>query len=131
MIPRCLVSCVFQNVTFSRLPSCLPKISLLSRELAPCCSSQRRNFRIIASFGIASSFNSNPANLITRARRWRKVLGGGMRHRRGIPAAAGIIALKQHVKRLTGSIQKKSDSATTCLAEVGRYKSTIHVPRCL
>ncbi|HET9835416.1 MAG TPA: low-specificity L-threonine aldolase [Rhodanobacteraceae bacterium] len=37
--------------------------------------------------------------LITRARRWRKVVGGGMRQA-GILAAAGIIALKQHVERL-------------------------------
>jgi threonine aldolase len=38
-------------------------------------------------------------DLITRARRWRKVVGGGMRQS-GILAAAGIIALKQHVERL-------------------------------
>jgi threonine aldolase len=37
--------------------------------------------------------------LITRARRWRKVVGGGMRQA-GILAAAGIIALTQHVERL-------------------------------
>jgi threonine aldolase len=37
--------------------------------------------------------------LIARARRWRKVVGGGMRQA-GILAAAGIIALKQHVERL-------------------------------
>lgn len=38
-------------------------------------------------------------DLITKARRWRKVVGGGMRQA-GILAAAGIIALKQHVERL-------------------------------
>ena len=38
-------------------------------------------------------------DLILRARRWRKVVGGGMRQA-GILAAAGIIALKQHVARL-------------------------------
>ena len=38
-------------------------------------------------------------DLITRARRWRKVVGGGMRQA-GILAAAGIFALKQHVARL-------------------------------
>jgi len=38
-------------------------------------------------------------DLITRARRWRKMVGGGMRQA-GILAAAGIIALKQHVERL-------------------------------
>ena len=37
--------------------------------------------------------------LIKKARRWRKVLGGGMRQA-GILAAAGIIALTDHVARL-------------------------------
>jgi threonine aldolase len=38
-------------------------------------------------------------DLLLRARRWRKVIGGGMRQA-GILAAAGIVALKQHVQRL-------------------------------
>ena len=37
--------------------------------------------------------------LIKKARRWRKVLGGGMRQS-GILAAAGIVALEQQVERL-------------------------------
>lgn len=37
--------------------------------------------------------------LITKARRWRKVLGGGMRQA-GVLAAAGILALEQQVDRL-------------------------------
>ncbi len=37
--------------------------------------------------------------LIAKARRWRKVLGGGMRQA-GVLAAAGIYALTQHVERL-------------------------------
>lgn len=37
--------------------------------------------------------------VIQRARRWRKVLGGGMRQA-GILAAAGIYALEHHVERL-------------------------------
>lgn len=37
--------------------------------------------------------------LITKARRWRKVLGGGMRQA-GMLAAAGLYALQNHVKRL-------------------------------
>jgi threonine aldolase len=40
-----------------------------------------------------------PKELITNARRWRKLLGGGMRQA-GILAAAGIIALTEHVERL-------------------------------
>jgi len=40
-----------------------------------------------------------PTAVIDRARRWRKVLGGGMRQA-GILAAAGILALTRHVDRL-------------------------------
>ncbi len=40
-----------------------------------------------------------PRDLIAKARRWRKVLGGGMRQA-GILAAAGIYALQNHVERL-------------------------------
>ena len=40
-----------------------------------------------------------PAELIRKARRWRKVLGGGMRQA-GILAAAGIYALEHHLERL-------------------------------
>ncbi|HZP94134.1 MAG TPA: low-specificity L-threonine aldolase [Burkholderiales bacterium] len=40
-----------------------------------------------------------PKTLIAKARRWRKVLGGGMRQA-GILAAAGIYALQNNVRRL-------------------------------
>lgn len=40
-----------------------------------------------------------PADFIHRARRWRKVLGGGMRQA-GMLAAAGLFALEHHVARL-------------------------------
>jgi threonine aldolase len=40
-----------------------------------------------------------PKPIIDKARRWRKVLGGGMRQA-GILAAAGIYALTHHVERL-------------------------------
>ncbi len=39
------------------------------------------------------------AELISKARRWRKVLGGGMRQA-GMLAAAGLYALQNHVQRL-------------------------------
>jgi threonine aldolase len=41
-----------------------------------------------------------PRELIKKARRWRKVLGGGMRQA-GVLAAAGIYALQNHVERLS------------------------------
>ena len=40
-----------------------------------------------------------PKDLIDKARRWRKVLGGGMRQA-GVLAAAGLYALQSHVERL-------------------------------
>ena len=39
------------------------------------------------------------ADLVARARRWRKVTGGAMRQA-GILAAAGVVALEEHVDRL-------------------------------
>jgi threonine aldolase len=42
---------------------------------------------------------AGPADFVREARRWRKVLGGGMRQA-GIVAAAGIHALEHHVERL-------------------------------
>ncbi len=40
-----------------------------------------------------------PADFIQRARRWRKMVGGGMRQA-GVIAAAGLHALEHHVERL-------------------------------
>jgi len=53
-----------------------------------------------------------PRQLIDQARRWRKVLGGGMRQA-GILAAAGILALTEHVERLA------EDHANARLLAVG------------
>ena len=47
----------------------------------------------------AGSLLCGPAELVARAHRWRKVLGGGMRQS-GVLAAAGIVAVEQHVDRL-------------------------------
>lgn len=47
----------------------------------------------------AGSVLSGPADLIGRARRWRKMLGGGMRQS-GVLAAAGLHALDHHIHRL-------------------------------
>lgn len=53
--------------------------------------------------GLAAPVGSvlcGPAGFIKRARRWRKMVGGGMRQA-GVIAAAGIIALTQMVDRLS------------------------------
>ncbi len=47
----------------------------------------------------AGSVLSGPADVIAEARRWRKMLGGGMRQA-GVLAAAGLYALDHHVDRL-------------------------------
>jgi threonine aldolase len=47
----------------------------------------------------AGSVLLGDADLIAKARRWRKALGGGMRQA-GVLAAAGIYALEHHVRRL-------------------------------
>ena len=47
----------------------------------------------------AGSVLSGPADLIRDARRWRKMLGGGLRQA-GVLAAAGLHALDHHVERL-------------------------------
>jgi threonine aldolase len=47
----------------------------------------------------AGSVLCGPAEVVARAHRWRKVTGGGMRQA-GVLAAAGIVALTEHVDRL-------------------------------
>jgi threonine aldolase len=48
------------------------------------------------------------ADFIERARRWRKVLGGGMRQA-GVLAAAGIHALEHHVARLADDHRRAAE----------------------
>jgi threonine aldolase len=58
---------------------------------------------VCLSKGLAAPVGSvlcGPADFIDRARRWRKMVGGGMRQA-GVLAAAGIIALTQMVERLS------------------------------
>jgi len=57
---------------------------------------------VCLSKGLAAPVGSvlcGPAAYIKQARRWRKMLGGGMRQA-GVLAAAGIVALKEMVERL-------------------------------
>ncbi len=57
------------------------------------------------------------ADFVRRARRWRKMLGGGMRQA-GILAAAGLFALDHHVERL-----REDHDRATRLAEGLRHVS--------
>lgn len=60
------------------------------------------------------------SELIDTARRWRKVLGGGMRQA-GILAAAGIYALEQNIERLADDHLNAARLAEG-LANIGNYK---------
>lgn len=64
----------------------------------------------------AGSMLTGSRELIERARRWRKVLGGGMRQV-GMLAAAGIYALENHVDRLAEDHRR----ATTLAEGLARY----------
>ena len=55
-----------------------------------------------------------PAEFITRARRWRKVTGGGMRQA-GILAAAGLYTLEHHVGRLADDHRRAQELAERLL----------------
>jgi threonine aldolase len=59
-------------------------------------------------------------DLLADARRWRKVLGGGMRQA-GILAAAGIFALENNIERLQVDHQN-AELLTTALREIGGIK---------
>ena len=50
------------------------------------------------------------AELISKARRWRKMLGGGLRQV-GIVAAAGLYALEHNVERLSEDHRRASELA--------------------
>ena len=50
------------------------------------------------------------AELISKARRWRKMLGGGLRQV-GIVAAAGLYALEHNIERLSDDHRRASEFA--------------------
>ena len=60
------------------------------------------------------------AELIARARRWRKMLGGGMRQA-GLLAAAGLYALEHHVERLADD-HANAKRLAQGLADSGRFE---------
>jgi threonine aldolase len=66
------------------------------------------------------------AELVKKARRWRKVLGGGMRQA-GILAAAGIVALNDHIQRLVEDHDNAAILAEglSCIEEIAIDKATV------
>lgn len=73
------------------------------------------------------------ADLIKEARRWRKMLGGGMRQA-GIVAAAGLYALKNNVERLEDDHRNAKTLATQLMkiegalvADTDKQTNMVHV----
>jgi len=67
-------------------------------EYAACCDSL--SFCLSKGLGCpAGSIVSGPADFVARVRKYRKMVGGGMRQT-GILAAAGLYALEHHIQRL-------------------------------
>lgn len=64
------------------------------------------------------SILAGPSVLINKARRWRKVVGGGMRQA-GILAAAGIYALKNNINRLKEDHEKANEICDILLKTFG------------
>ena len=62
-------------------------------------------------------------DLVTKARRWRKMLGGGLRQT-GIVAAAGLYALEHNVERLSDDHRRASELAAH-LNDVGNLGKAI------
>jgi len=82
---------------------------------------------VCLSKGLAAPVGSvlcGPAMFIKQARRWRKMLGGGMRQA-GILAAAGIIALHEMVERLADDHENARRLAEG-LAEIPGYDVDLH-----
>lgn len=69
---------------------------------------------------VAGSLLSGPAPLINEARKWRKMLGGGLRQA-GVLAAAGIFALEHHIDRLNDDHARAKRLATE-LSEIDRIE---------
>ncbi|MBX2855156.1 MAG: low-specificity L-threonine aldolase [Rhodobacteraceae bacterium] len=66
----------------------------------------------------AGSVLVGPADAIARARRWRKMLGGGLRQA-GVLAAAGLQALEQNVAGLAED-HRRAEILATALREYGQ-----------
>lgn len=68
----------------------------------------------------AGSVLSGPRALIDEARKWRKMLGGGLRQA-GVLAAAGIYALEHHVERLVDD-HARAAALAEALSEIDRIE---------
>jgi threonine aldolase len=89
---------LFLHMDGARLFNAAVKLGVPGRTIADGCDS----VSVCLSKGLGAPVGSllcGSREFIARARRWRKVVGGGMRQA-GILAAGGIVALTTHVERL-------------------------------
>jgi len=94
----------------ARLFNAAVALDVAARDFARHCDS----VSVCLSKGLGAPVGSlllGNAAMIQRARRWRKMLGGGMRQA-GLLAAAGLHALKQHTHRLAEDHRRAA-----CLAQ--------------
>ncbi|NLA05624.1 MAG: threonine aldolase, partial [Firmicutes bacterium] len=107
IIPLEKMEAVFQLARSRSIPVHLDGARLFNAAVATGVPAHRYaaacdSVQICLSKGLAAPVGSliaGPREWIARARRWRKILGGGMRQA-GIIAAPGIIALETMVERL-------------------------------
>ena len=100
----------------ARLFNAAVKLHVPAGEIARHCDS----VSVCLSKGLGAPVGSvlcGRRELVEKARRWRKVLGGGMRQA-GVLAAAGIIALSGHVARLAED-HENARTLALGLAEIG------------
>ena len=100
----------------ARLFNAAVALGVEARQIARRCSS----VSVCLSKGLgapAGSVLCGDADFIDAARRWRKVLGGGMRQA-GVLAAAGLYALKHNVARLADDHRRAAQLAAG-LGEIG------------
>ncbi len=89
-------------------------------------TSQCHSVSICLSKGLgapAGSLLLGSSNFIAQARRWRKMLGGGMRQS-GIYAAAGLYALQHHIDRLQED-HLRAESLASALSELPMFAGRI------
>jgi threonine aldolase len=95
------------------------KLGVDVKEISQCFDSMS----ICLSKGLAAPVGSllvGSNELVSKARRWRKMVGGGMRQA-GILAAAGIYALEHNIKRLADDHRHASELAKA-LGELSSFK---------
>ena len=108
---------LFTHLDGARFFNAIAKLGCSENDLANCADT----VSICLSKGLGSPAGSVlllPKDLETKARRWRKMLGGGMRQA-GVIAAAGIYALENNINRL----KEDQEKAELLAKELKKYSN--------